>query len=96
MLAEPNKKSLSERDIRLRLNGFLKHELDRTAHSAELLPELEYVHPDGRVDASCTVPCYEGMEIPHYLKEKLWDKYYTVAPARLRQSVGQSKIVKRA
>ena len=53
MLAEPNKKSLSERDIRLRLNGFLKHELDRTAHSTE---------------------------------------YYTVAPARLRQSVGQSKI----
>lgn len=51
LLAEPNKKSLSERDIRLRLNGYLKHELDRTAHSPELMPELEYVHPDGQVEA---------------------------------------------
>lgn len=51
LLDEPNKKRLSESDIRLRLNGFLKHELDRTAHSPELMPELEYVHPDGRVEA---------------------------------------------
>jgi len=49
LLAEPDKKIVSERDIRLRLNGFLKYEMDRTANSPDPLPELEYVHPNGSV-----------------------------------------------
>ena len=49
LLAEPNKKAVSERDIRLRLNGFLKYEMDRAANCPDPLPELECIHPDGSV-----------------------------------------------
>jgi len=46
---------------------------------------------------NCLVPDCDGIfynELPS--KEELWDKYYTGAPKRQRQCVGQSKIVKRA
>ena len=39
---------------------------------------------------------YDDMHLPRFRKELLWDRYYTVAPARLRQFVTQSQIVRRA
>lgn len=51
------------------------------------------------IAASCSryaVSCYRGMKMPRSLKEELWDKYSTVAPARLRRFIEQSKRVKRA
>ena len=45
----------------------------------------------------CLVPLCDGVVYAALsTKEALWDKYYTGAPARLRQCVGQSNIVKRA
>ena len=59
LLAEPNKKAVSERDIRLRLNGFLKYEMDRTANCPDPLPELEYVHPDGSITPRSTEKVFD-------------------------------------
>ena len=50
LLAEPNKKSLSERDIRLRLNDYLKREMDNVAYSPEMTTEIEHRHPDGSIE----------------------------------------------
>ena len=50
LLAEPNKTPVSDRDIRLRLNGFLKHELDSEAQSATIPPEISALHSDGRTE----------------------------------------------
>ena len=45
---------------------------------------------------SCLVPDFDGASSSHDSKEALWDKFYTAAPPRGRQSVEQYKIVKRA
>src|SRR6516162_9013910 len=45
---------------------------------------------------SCLVPSFDGASLSHDSKEALWDKFYTAAPPRRRQSVEQYKIVKRA
>ncbi|MGQ0526592.1 MAG: M48 family metalloprotease, partial [Alphaproteobacteria bacterium] len=45
-------------------------------------------------DGSCLVPFCDGIEYCHLRREKLWDRYYTSAPARQRHCVGQSRIVK--
>ena len=47
LLNEPNKRKISEKEIRLRLNGYLKHELDKDAVDQDPLPELSCIHPDG-------------------------------------------------
>src|SRR6516165_11716013 len=58
--------------------------------------------PNGRragFSGSCTrclVPSFDGASLSHDSKEALWDKFYTAAPPRRRQSVEQYKIVKRA
>jgi hypothetical protein len=44
----------------------------------------------------CLVPDFDGASLSHDSKEALWDKFYTAAPPRRRQSVEQYKIVKRA
>ena len=45
--------------------------------------------------ASCPVPLCGGT-LSHVQREELWAKFSTAAPRRLRRSVGQSKLVKRA
>ena len=45
---------------------------------------------------SCLVPGFDGAFLSHDSKDALWDKFYTAAPPRRRQSVEQYKIVKRA
>ena len=47
-------------------------------------------------DLRCLVPDFDGASSSHDSKEALWDKFYTAAPPRRRQSVEQYKIVKRA
>lgn len=44
----------------------------------------------------CLVPSSDGAFLSPDWKDALWDKFYTAAPRRLRQSVEQYKIVKRA
>ncbi|MFK4719346.1 hypothetical protein ABIE89_000446 [Bradyrhizobium niftali] len=44
----------------------------------------------------CLVPGFDGAFLSHDSKDALWDKFYTAAPPRRRQSVEQYKIVKRA
>lgn len=44
----------------------------------------------------CLVPSFDGAFLSHDSKDALWDKFYTAAPPRRRQSVEQYKIVKRA
>src|SRR6516164_10786699 len=46
--------------------------------------------------ARCLVLDFDGASLSHDSKEALWDKFYTAAPPRRRQSVEQYKIVKRA
>lgn len=46
--------------------------------------------------ARCLVPGFDGAFLSHDSKDALWDKFYTAAPPRRRQSVEQYKIVKRA
>src|SRR4029077_10728770 len=46
--------------------------------------------------ARCLVPDFDGASSSHDSKEALWDKFYTAAPPRRRQSVEQYKIIKRA
>lgn len=47
LLSEPNKRKISEKDVRMRLNGYLKHELDEDALNPDPLPELSVIYPDG-------------------------------------------------
>ena len=44
----------------------------------------------------CLVPAFGGAVLSPEWKEALWDKFFTAAPQRQRQSVEQYKIVKRA
>lgn len=44
----------------------------------------------------CSVPGYGGTMEPPTRRDELWDRFYTAAPQRQRQSVAQSKVVKRA
>jgi hypothetical protein len=44
----------------------------------------------------CLVPSFDGALLSHDSRDALWDKFYTAAPPRRRQSVEQYKIVKRA
>src|SRR5215467_11701913 len=46
--------------------------------------------------ARCLVPSFDGAFLSHDSKDALWDRFYTAAPPRRRQSVEQYKIVKRA
>ncbi|OYR07409.1 hypothetical protein [Brucella thiophenivorans] len=54
----------------------------------------------GRVAAfsRCLIPGFDGALFSHAWRDALWDRFYTAAPPRLRQSVAveQYKIVKRA
>ena len=45
---------------------------------------------------SCIVPAIEGAYFSERQKEALWDRFFTGAPARQRQSVERYNIVKRA
>jgi CspA family cold shock protein len=61
--------------------------------------EFEIVSNRGKTSAEnlrCLVPDFDGASSSHDSKEALWDKFYTAAPPRRRQSVEQYKIVKRA
>jgi hypothetical protein len=42
---------------------------------------------------TCLVPDFDGASSSHDSKEALWDKFYTAAPPRRRQSVEQYKIL---
>ena len=44
----------------------------------------------------CLVPAFDGALFSPAWRDALWDKFFTGAPRRLRQSVEQYKIVKRA
>ena len=46
--------------------------------------------------ARCLVPTFDGVILSPEWREALWDRFYTAAPRRLRRSVEQYKIVKRA
>ena len=69
-------------EARLRSEGvpFIRH-----------LPRMET-----RDEVRCLVPAFDGAFLSHDSKDALWDKFYTAAPPRRRQSVEQYKIVKRA
>jgi hypothetical protein len=44
----------------------------------------------------CLIPYFDGALFSLEWKEALWDRFYTAAPRRLRRSVEQYSIVKRA
>ncbi len=44
----------------------------------------------------CLVPAFDGALFSLEWRDALWDRFYTAAPKRQRQSVEQYKIVKRA
>ena len=44
----------------------------------------------------CLVPAFDGALFSQQWKDALWDRFYTGAPARQRQSVERYNIVKRA
>ena len=67
---------------------------EKQYHIAHLDDALHIIAKIG-VLFRCTVPDYSGT-VSTQQREELWDKYFTVAPERQRQSVEQSKIVKRA
>ena len=46
--------------------------------------------------ASCLIPAFDGAIFSLDWREALWARFYTGAPRRPRQSIGQYKIVKRA
>src|SRR5882672_1459485 len=46
--------------------------------------------------ARCLIPGFDGALFSREWKDALWDKFFTAAPQRQRQSVEQYKIVKRA
>ena len=46
--------------------------------------------------ARCLIPDFDGAIFSLEWKEALWDRFYTAAPPRQRQSVEQYRIVKRA
>jgi acyl-CoA dehydrogenase len=52
--------------------------------------------PKSQYSLSCLVPAFDGAVLSLGWKEALWDKFFTAAPRRQRQSVEQYKIVKRA
>ena len=57
---------------------------------------LEKAVNDPLQQARCLVPAFDGVIFSHQWKDALWDRFYTGAPARQRQSVEQYNIVKRA
>ena len=61
LLAEPYKSPISERDIRLRLNGFLKHEMDSDAQNDTIPPEISAIHPEGSIE--------------HFQQDEMLDRY---------------------
>jgi hypothetical protein len=48
------------------------------------------------ITLGCLVPSFDGAFLSHDANDALWDKYYTAAPPRWRQSVEQYKTVKKA
>ena len=50
----------------------------------------------GGPEPSCLIPGFDGATLSAEWKDALWDRFYTAAPQRLRQSVEQYRIVKRA
>lgn len=47
LLNETNKCTIEDKNIRLRLNGYLKYMLDKAAMEQNPLPEVSYIAPDG-------------------------------------------------
>src|ERR1700691_4723782 len=50
----------------------------------------------GPARARCLIPGFDGALFSREWKDALWDRFFTAAPQRQRQSVEQYKIVKRA
>jgi hypothetical protein len=48
------------------------------------------------IELRCLIPDFDGAFLSHESKDALWDRFYTAAPQRRRQSVERYKIVKRA
>src|SRR5262249_43356441 len=67
----------------------------RTVHVPDAQADPDY-KVYGVAVLGCLVPDFDGASSSHDSKEALWDKFYTAAPQRRRQSVEQYKIVKRA
>ncbi|MBV8126257.1 MAG: hypothetical protein JO114_01175 [Planctomycetaceae bacterium] len=67
---------------------------NKAAVILHLLRQFDPSHEDD--EPICLVPDFDGASSSHDSKEALWDKFYTAAPPRRRQSVEQYKIVKRA
>jgi hypothetical protein len=49
-----------------------------------------------RSSFACLIPGFDGALFSREWKDALWDRFFTAAPQRQRQSVEQYKIVKRA
>ncbi len=47
LLDEPDKRKISEKEVRMRFNGYLKHELDKDSFASDPLPEVSVIYPDG-------------------------------------------------
>jgi iron complex outermembrane recepter protein len=58
--------------------------------------ETKSVRASVRAEPTCLVPALDGALYEQQWKDAQWDRFYTGAPGRLRQSVEQYKIVKRA
>ena len=57
---------------------------------------LTHAETSEKVKARCLIPGFDGAFLSHESKDALWDKFYTAAPQRRRQSVERYTIVKRA
>jgi 2-methylisocitrate lyase-like PEP mutase family enzyme len=51
---------------------------------------------NGALGPRCFIPSFDGAIFSLDWRDALWDKFFTAVPRRLRQSVEQYKIVKRA
>lgn len=50
ILNEPDKRAVTPTEIRRRLNGYLRHQLDEESVSAEIIPQAEIIRQDGSVE----------------------------------------------
>ena len=50
ILNEPNKHPATPAEIRKRLNGYLRHQLDEESVSSEIIPQAEIIQQDGSVE----------------------------------------------
>ncbi|GAB0114940.1 hypothetical protein AcidC75_24640 [Acidisoma sp. C75] len=71
---------------------FVRRMLFQTIHDVSLMLDRERAERE----ASCMVPGCGGTHFHHALRDDLWARFFTEAPARQRRSVAQFNYVKRA